>query len=156
MPRCKQCSPSGPWVYTVAQSGKQYHAHFLTVCKRDAQCRWRVQFDGGTAHAAPSSVEPQLLPAQAPFTEADADDHTPIGGVAAAGAYLDAHAMAVDWKEAARGRSADSTLVYCVGELAGNSHQSTHAYVQIWQYDPKAANWRLRVLLINPLPRTNQ
>ncbi len=81
------------------------------------------------------------------------DELGPIEGVAAASAYLDAHAMAGAWKEAARGRSADSTLVYCVGELSDSSRQSTHAYVQIWQYDPKAANWGLRILLVNPLPR---
>ncbi len=191
---------SGPWVYTAVPGGKQYHGHFLTVWKRDADCRWRVEFDGGTSHAAPSSVEPKLRPAQAPFAAAAAppptalshdaagravsdfqgavqregfasalrsygrradfrlytDGQTPIDGVAAASSYLNVHAMTGAWTEAARGRSADSTLIYCVGELTDISHQSTHAYVQIWQYDPKATNWGLRVLLINPLPRTNQ
>ena len=191
---------SGPWVYTAAPSGKQYHGHFLTVWKRDSACRWRVEFDGGTSHAAPSSVEPKLHPAQAPFTAADpppstalshdvashavrdfqstmqrdgfasalrnyarrtdfrlyTDGQIPIDGVAAASSFLNAHAITGSWTEAARGRSADSTLMYCVGELTDSGHQNTHAYVQIWQYDPKAANWRLRVLLINPLQRTHQ
>ncbi len=159
-----------------------------------------MQFDGGTSHAAPTSVEPKLRPAQASFALAappptaalfhDAagqtlsdfqstvqregfasalrtygrradfrfytDGQTPIDGVTAASSYLNAHAMAGAWEEAARGRSADSTLLYCVGELTDSSHQSTHAYVQIWQYDPKAANLGLRVLLVNPLPRTHQ
>jgi hypothetical protein len=39
-----------------------------------------------------------------------------------------------------------------VGVLTGRNEHSTHAYVQIWQYDPKVANWGLRVLLVNPLP----
>jgi hypothetical protein len=52
----------------------------------------------------------------------------------------------------ARGRSADSTLLYSVGEVTDRNKRSTHAYVQIWQYDPKVAIWGLRVLLVNPLP----
>jgi len=191
---------SGPWVYTAAPGGKQYHGHFLTVWRRGAECRWRVEFDGGTSHAAPSSVERKLRPAEAPFTAADSpsptalshdaagqalsdfestvqrdgfasalraygrradfrfytDGQTPIDGVTAASSYFNAHAIAGAWKEAARGRSADSTLVYSVGELTDSSDQSTHAYAQIWQYDPKATNWGLRVLLVNPLPRTHQ
>ncbi len=191
---------SGPWVYTAAPSGKQYHGHFLTVWRRDAECRWRVEFDGGTSHAAPSSAESKLRSEHTPFRtiaepppalvardgagqalgdfqstvqrdgfasalrtygrRADfrfyTDGQNPIDGVAAASSYLIAHAIAGAWKEDARGRSTDSTLVYSVGELTDNSHQSTHAYVQIWQYDPKAMNWRLRVLLVNPLPRTHQ
>jgi hypothetical protein len=39
-----------------------------------------------------------------------------------------------------------------VGEVTDRNKRSTHAYVQIWQYDPKVANWGLRVLLVNPLP----
>ncbi|MGO8830448.1 MAG: hypothetical protein ACLQT5_14485 [Steroidobacteraceae bacterium] len=191
---------SGPWVYTAVPSGKQYYGHFLTVWKRSAECRWRVEFDGGTSHAAPSSVESKLLPEHAPFRtiagpppvlvardglgqalsdfqsavqrdglasalstyghRADfrfyTDGQTPIDGVAAARSYLNAHAVAGAWKEAAHGRSADSTLMYSVGEFTDSSDQSTHAYVQIWQYDPKATNWGLRVLLLNPLPRTHQ
>jgi hypothetical protein len=76
----------------------------------------------------------------------------PIGGVGPASAYLDAHAIAGTWIEKARGRSNDSTLAYCVGVLTGRSAQTTHAYLQIWQYDPRVANWGLRVLLVNPLP----
>ena len=76
----------------------------------------------------------------------------PIGGVGPASAYLDAHAIAGTWIEKARGRSTDLTLAYSVGVLTGRNEHSTHAYVQIWQYDPKVANWGLRVLLVNPFP----
>jgi len=42
---------------------------------------------------------------------------------------------------------------YSVGELGRVANQrSSYAYVQIWQYDPKVANWGLRILLISPLP----
>jgi hypothetical protein len=36
-----------------------------------------------------------------------------------------------------------------MGELTGRKQQSTHSYVEIWQYDSKVANWGLRVLLVN-------
>jgi ketosteroid isomerase-like protein len=58
---------SGPWVYTVADKGTLLHGHFLTVWKRDAECRWQVAFDGGISHAAPMSAEPKLRPDLAMF-----------------------------------------------------------------------------------------
>jgi hypothetical protein len=187
---------TGPWVYTVADSGKQLYGHFLSVWARDAECRWRVKIDGGISHAAPASTEPKLLADQPVLAQAelpppilltqDAAGHAvgdfrdaaerdglaaalrtygrnrdflfytnaqfPISGVGPASAYLDAHAITGTWIEKARGRSNDSTLEYSVGVLAGRNAQTTHAYVQIWQYDPKVANWGLRVLLVNPLP----
>ncbi len=80
------------------------------------------------------------------------DQQLPIGGAGAAGQYLSDHPLKGAWKELARGRSTDASLMYSVGELTDGSKRSTHAYVQIWQYDPKVANWGLRVLLVNPLP----
>jgi hypothetical protein len=185
---------TGPWIYTVAASGMQIHGHFLTIWKRDALCRWRVEFDGGVSHAAPASIEPKLAPDQASLTKRSAppanfiaedavghaisgfqgssrrdgfaaglrtyartsdfrfytDSEAPMG-VAAANQYLKGHAVLGAWKEDARGRSADSTLAYSVGELLDENQRSSHAYVQIWQYNPKVANWGLRILLINPL-----
>ena len=50
--------------------------------------------------------------------------------------------------------SADQTHaddVVAVGELLDENKRSSHAYAQIWQYNPKVANWGLRILLINPL-----
>lgn len=185
---------TGPWIYTVAASGMQIHGHFLTIWKRDAACRWRVEFDGGVSHAAPPNAEPRLAPDQAPYPASSApppkfiaDDavsramsdfqgtarqdgfaaglrtyardgdfrfygggEAPMGP-AAANQYLTSHAVQGAWKEDARGRSADSTLAYSVGVLGGANQRSRHAYVEIWQYDPKVANWGLRILLINPL-----
>ena len=187
---------AGPWVYTLADGGKEVHGHFLTVWKRDSSCRWQVAFDGGVSHPPPTSVEPKLLPGQAPFNGTELpppflvtndaagqavsdfqstaqqdglaaalrtygrnsdflfymDGQSPIGGVGPASLYLKAHAIAGAWQEAARVRSSDSTLLYSEGRLADGNEHSTHAYVQIWQYDPKVANWGLRVLLIKPLP----
>jgi ketosteroid isomerase-like protein len=80
------------------------------------------------------------------------DEQSPIGGAGAASEYLSEHPIMGAWKEVAHGRSADASLMYSVGELTDRSKRSTHAYVQIWQYDPKVANWGLRVLLVNPLP----
>jgi len=186
---------AGPWIYTIADSGLQYFGHFLTVWKRDANCAWHVQIDGGISHAGPTSVEPKLLPDQVSLAAAEApppkyatndtggdairdfqdtaqqdgfaaalrtygrngnflfftDGQAPIG-IRAANQYFRVHPIVGSWKEDARGRSADSTLVYSVGELTDGSKRSTYAYVQIWQFDPKVANLGLRVLLVNPLP----
>jgi hypothetical protein len=81
------------------------------------------------------------------------DEQSPAG-IAGTITYLNAHAIMGVWKESARGRSADSTILYAVGELTDSNDLSTYAYVQIWQFDPKVANWGLRMLLINPLPPT--
>jgi ketosteroid isomerase-like protein len=183
---------TGPWIYSAA--GGRISGHFLTIWKRDAGCRWRVEFDGGVSHAADVGVETKLVPDAALFAKRNAppakliaedavgramndfqdtgrrdgfaaglrtyartadfrlytDGEFPMG-VAEANRFLIGHAMAGAWKEDARGRSADSTVAYSVGELADAHEHRTHAYVQIWQYDPRVASWGLRVLLINPL-----
>jgi ketosteroid isomerase-like protein len=79
-------------------------------------------------------------------------DDRPKMGVAAASDYLVTHPVSGAFKEVARGKAADSTLLYTVGELADSHGQSTHSYVQIWQYDPRVANWGLRILLIDAIP----
>jgi ketosteroid isomerase-like protein len=71
-------------------------------------------------------------------------------GLAAANQQLTEHPILGDWQDVARGRSTDSTLAYSVGVLNGTRRQS-YAYVQIWQYAPRVANWGLRILLLNPL-----
>jgi hypothetical protein len=80
------------------------------------------------------------------------DGESPMG-VSPANRYLIARAVVGAWKEDARGRSADSSFAYSVGELLNGQQRSSHAYLQIWQYDPRVASWGLRVLLINPLGR---
>jgi ketosteroid isomerase-like protein len=183
---------TGPWTYSRGDA--RIHGHFLTIWKRDAGCRWTVEFDGGVSHAADANAEPRLTADSASYAKKNAppptlivedavsraskafrdtarEDGFPAGlrtyartvdfrfytdgeipmGVAAANRYLTAHAVAGDWKEDARGRSADSTLAYSVGELHDARERSSHAYVQIWQYDPRVASWGLRVLLLNPL-----
>jgi ketosteroid isomerase-like protein len=79
-------------------------------------------------------------------------DGRPIMGVAAATDYLAAHPVTGTFREVACGQAADSTLLYSVGELADAHGQGTHSYVQIWQYDPRVANWGLRILLIVAIP----
>ena len=184
----------GPWVYTRAAGG-QIHGHFLTIWRRDAACRWRVEFDGGISHGAPASAEPKLQPDQALHNIRDAPPPQLIGEHAASGAMSDSQntarrdgfaaclrtyartadflfytdgeapmglAAAIhylsgrrvgsgDWTENADGRSADSSLAYAVGVLGDSKEPRTHAYAQIWQYEPRVANWGLRVLLLNPL-----
>jgi hypothetical protein len=56
---------TGPWVYTSAD-GSHAYGHFVTVWKRDGQCRWRAEFDGGISHAAPATPEPKWVPGQSP------------------------------------------------------------------------------------------
>lgn len=83
------------------------------------------------------------------------DEQSPAG-IWAAVAYLTTHAVGGAWKEVARGQSADSTLMYSLGELTDEKRHATHAYVEIWQYAPKVANWGLRMLLVNPLPPSKE
>lgn len=183
---------TGPWVYTAAAGGAPIHGDFLTVWKRDAECRWRIELDGGVSHGAPgpgtglspntapppnAAPSPTLVAADAvgrailDFQGTAAGDGLPAGlrtyartmdfrllaegeaplGLAAATTYLSDHSIHGAWTERARGRSADSTLAYSVGEF-GEANKAVYAYVQIWQYDPKIANWGLRILLLSPLP----
>jgi len=76
---------------------------------------------------------------------------TPMG-LAAANRYLTGGAVQRTWQEAVRGRSADSTLSYAAGVLSDAHQEISHAYVQVWQYDSRVANWGLRILLLNSLP----
>jgi ketosteroid isomerase-like protein len=188
---------TGPWIYSL--TGAQIHGHFVTVWKRDATCRWRVEFDGGVSHAADAGNEIRLAPDAASYAkraapspsllEEDAVSHAmsdfeetarrdgfaaglrtyartadfrlytdgemPMG-VADANRYLIVHTMAGDWREDARGRSADSTVAYSVGELRDARQRISHAYMQIWQYDPRVASWGLRMLLINPVATSKE
>ncbi len=61
----------GPYSFTVTESGKQFHGHFLTVWKRDASCAWRVEFDGGVSHPTPSISKSKLAPNEAPFNKTE-------------------------------------------------------------------------------------
>jgi hypothetical protein len=62
---------AGPWIHTLA-SGSQTNGHFLTIWKRDAECRWQIECDGSIAHAVPTSAEPELSPGQASYAPRDA------------------------------------------------------------------------------------
>jgi ketosteroid isomerase-like protein len=186
---------TGPWEYT-ATNGAKATGHFLTVWRRDAECRWSVVLDGGISNDAAANGEPKLAPDQVSYTPSapppqrliaeDApnhavsdfqsgaekagfaaalrtyariadfrfytDDRPPMDGVPAASDYLAAHPVSGAFQEVARGKAADSTLLYTVGELLDSHGQATHSYVQIWQYQPKVANWGLRLLLIDAIP----
>src|SRR6202167_4060077 len=58
---------TGPWVYT-APNGAKATGHFLTVWRRDAECRWSVVLDGGIANDAAANNEPKLAPDQVSYT----------------------------------------------------------------------------------------
>jgi ketosteroid isomerase-like protein len=73
----------GPYAFTLVESGKQHHGHFLTVWKRDASCTWRVAFDGGVSHPAPSTSESKLVPSLAPFNKSAPPPHTLLTAEAA-------------------------------------------------------------------------
>jgi ketosteroid isomerase-like protein len=186
---------TGPWVYTAA-AGMQIHGDFLTVWKRTADCRWRIELDAGVSHAASADAPPKFAmnrpqdgpwPALEPsptlaaadavgsatrdFQGTAADDGFAAGlrtyarngdfrfyaegeapmGLAAAVGYLTIHKIEGAWTEKSHARSADSSLAYSAGEL-GAANKAAYAYVEVWQYDPKVANWGVRLLLISPLP----
>jgi hypothetical protein len=71
--------------------------------------------------------------------------------LAAANRYFFDRALPGTWTYDVRTSSADVSLAYSVGVLGGTNRRGSHAYVQIWQYSPKVANWGLRLLLINLL-----
>lgn len=72
-------------------------------------------------------------------------------GLADANLFFTAHPILGTCEEGSRIRSADGTLAYCGGVFTDVKRRSGHAYAQIWQYEPRVANWGLRVLLINSL-----
>ena len=67
-------------------------------------------------------------------------------GLAAADRYWKHRAPPESWSERELGGSADAVFGYRAGEV---SMDGLRPYVQIWQFDPKVANWGLRVLLIS-------
>jgi hypothetical protein len=71
-------------------------------------------------------------------------------GLDAANASLDRQPLAGTWRESSRGKSPDSTLLFAIGEISltrGGHYQ----YAQVWQFDPKVANWGMRMLLLRKL-----
>ena len=78
------------------------------------------------------------------------DTRAPMG-LADANQYFTDHPSLGTCEEQSRIRSADSTLAYCGGVFTDLKRRSGHAYAQIWQYEPRVANWGLRILLINSL-----
>jgi hypothetical protein len=79
------------------------------------------------------------------------DGQVPMA-LGAANRYLTARALRGVWQESVRGRSADASLAYGEGMLTEEDRAGSHTYLQVWQYDPRVANWGLRILLINPAP----
>jgi hypothetical protein len=66
--------------------------------------------------------------------------------------YLDRQDLVGVWTDTGRGRSADSSLLFAAGEVLlpkGRRYQ----YAQVWQYDPKTANWGVRLLIIRPVAK---
>jgi hypothetical protein len=181
---------TGPWIYTGVDGAHAY-GHFVTVWKRDGQCHWRAEFDGGISHAAPANPEPRMVPGTPPVRQGappqklaggdqvdraiadfqraaqqdglgagirtygrDEDfrfyvEGTPPMNAGGASELLKTGSPVASWSEKVRGHSADGSLAYSVGEFT-DAKNSRHSYAQIWQFDPKVANWGLRLLLKTP------
>jgi hypothetical protein len=74
-------------------------------------------------------------------------DEAPLAeGVGGASSYLSARPLPGYWRDRARERSIDGTLIYAAGSLEHPLGVLVRRYLQIWQYDPKVANFGLRVL----------
>ncbi len=80
------------------------------------------------------------------------DGQAPMDGALPILRYLSSHTIAGSWKEYVQRGSIDSTLTYAVGEIVDEQGVSSHAYLQVWIYDSKVANWGLRLLLLAVLP----
>jgi hypothetical protein len=66
--------------------------------------------------------------------------------------YLDSHDLEGTWVDSARGVSADSSLLFAVGGVS-LSYGRRYQYVEVWQFDPKVANWGVKTLLLRPVPQ---
>ncbi len=66
--------------------------------------------------------------------------------------YLDHHDLKGTWLDSARGVSADYSLLFAIGEVS-LSRGRRYQYAQVWQFDPKVANWGVKALLLRPVPR---
>ena len=66
--------------------------------------------------------------------------------------YLDSHDMEGTWTDGARGVSADSSFIFVAGEVS-LSHGRGYQYLAVWQFDPKVANWGVKMLLLRPVPQ---
>ncbi|MEP6549489.1 MAG: hypothetical protein ABJD53_18675 [Gammaproteobacteria bacterium] len=78
-------------------------------------------------------------------------DHEAPMGLADANVYFTHHSNLGVSREDSRVLSADGSLAYCAGKFTEMKQGSSHDYAQIWQYEPRVANWGLRILLINAL-----
>ena len=76
------------------------------------------------------------------------DGHEPFAGMDAANTFLVAHPLHAQSKETARDLSADSSMAFSWGEFAVEK-SNVPGYLQVWQYDPKVANWGLRLLMLS-------
>jgi hypothetical protein len=73
--------------------------------------------------------------------------HSPMG-LKQADLDLTQSELSGSWQEGDKGRSADAALAYFTGGLFDQQRRLSRPGVQIWQFDPKVANWGLRILLI--------
>jgi len=80
------------------------------------------------------------------------DGQEPMDGPVPVLQYLSGHTIAGRWQEYTQRGSVDSTLTYSVGEILDEQGVGSHAYIQVWIYDPRVANWGLRLLLLAELP----
>jgi hypothetical protein len=85
------------------------------------------------------------------------DFHLYLAGMEAmalgpANQYLDSHDLEGTWLDSARGSSVDSSLLFAIGELV-LSRGRRYQYLQVWQFQPKEANWGVKALLLRPVPK---
>ncbi|MEP6883961.1 MAG: hypothetical protein ABJC66_04345 [Gammaproteobacteria bacterium] len=78
-------------------------------------------------------------------------DREPPMAMADANVYFTHYPHLGVCREDSRVLSADGSLAYCAGKFTDLKQGISHAYAQVWQYEPRVANWGLRVLLINAL-----
>ena len=165
---------SGPYVYE--RDGTRAFGQFLTVWRLGADCRWRVAFDGGIAHARlpeaagvdPSSASATGVPGQPPEEAVSAFQSVAAreGLSAALRTYahngnflmlLDGDApMDLDHAERRLRRRVVKEVWREAARGASRDASLSYvvgglgagAYAQVWQYDARTANLGLRVLLL--------
>ena len=165
---------SGPYTYT--RDAARAFGQFLTLWRLGTDCRWRVVFDGGIAHAQ----QPEAAPVDPSMPSASGAPSRPpeavVGAFQAVAAreglsaalrtyaHNDTFLLLLDGeppmdldhadrrlrkrivKDVWREATRGASRDASLGYVVGGL--GAGAYAQVWQYDPRTANLALRVLLL--------
>ena len=139
-----QCAAAPAGLESLLQSADPGLAAGPWVCSSDAAVSQAVSDFQGTVRQ--DGIGPGLrtyartrdfllyMDGQAPMALADANRH------------FTEHPIEGSFEETSRAGSADGSVAYVAGDFTDTKQGVGHAYVQLWQYEARVANWGLRIL----------